>query len=56
VKAEYLFLDFGSRTFSTTPGETTPPGASIDARFQDRFQIACVGVNYKFGGPVVAKY
>jgi outer membrane immunogenic protein len=56
VKAEYLFLDFGSPTFATIGTGTTPPGASIDAHFQDRFHIARVGVNYRFGAPVVAKY
>lgn len=56
AKAEYLFLDLGSRSYSTIPGGTAPAGASIDGHFQDRFQIARVGVNYKWGAPVVAKY
>jgi outer membrane immunogenic protein len=56
VKAEYLYMDLGTRTFATLPSGTTPVGASLDSRFADKFQIARVGINYRFGGPVVAKY
>ncbi len=58
AKFEYLYFDLGNHTFSTIPGGVTPPGASIDARFQDRFQVVRAGVNYRFdwGMPVVAKY
>jgi outer membrane immunogenic protein len=51
VKAEYLYMDLGTRTFATIPSGTTPVGASIDLRFEDKFQIARVGINYRFGGP-----
>ena len=56
VKAEYLYIDLGRHTFSTIGSGTTPVGASLDSSFGDKFQIARVGVNYRFGGPVVAKY
>jgi outer membrane immunogenic protein len=56
VKGEYLYIDLGSQTFATVPGGTTPVGASIDSTFRDKFHTARVGINYRFGGPVVAKY
>jgi outer membrane immunogenic protein len=56
VKAEYLYIDLGTRTFSTIGSGTTPVGASLDSRFADKFHIARVGLNYRFGGPVVARY
>lgn len=56
VKGEYLYIDLGSQTFATLPGGTTPVGASIDSTFRDKFHTARVGINYRFGGPVVAKY
>jgi outer membrane immunogenic protein len=40
VKAEYLYLDFGTRTFLTNTG--------LDASIQLRDHIARLGVNYKF--------
>ena len=56
VKAEYLYIDLGRHTFSTVGSGTTPVGASIDSTFQDKFQIARIGLNYRWGGPVVARY
>ena len=56
VKGEYLYIDLGSQTFATVPSGTTPVGASIDSTFRDKFHTARVGINYRFGGPVVAKY
>jgi outer membrane immunogenic protein len=51
VKAEYLFLDF--RRFEVKPIAGTPGGA---ATFKDELHVARVGLNYRFGGPVVARY
>jgi outer membrane immunogenic protein len=49
VRAEYLYLDLGSAT-STFPlsnrVQTTTANMSIGR----------LGINYKFGGPVVARY
>jgi outer membrane immunogenic protein len=48
VKVEYLYLGWGSYTFLSGTGYDT------NVRLHDN--IVRVGVNYKFGGPVVAKY
>ncbi|HXW25503.1 MAG TPA: outer membrane beta-barrel protein [Xanthobacteraceae bacterium] len=48
VKAEYLYLDWGSYTFLS--------GTGYDTNVRLRDNIVRIGVNYKFGGPVVAKY
>ena len=60
AKLEYLYMDLG--TVNGGPVATTilvPPnranaGASYSSHFTDN--ILRVGVNYRFGGPVVAKY
>jgi outer membrane immunogenic protein len=61
AKFEYLYADFGkSSTVSTLTGFTTPfPAANGSAFTTDwtlKTHIARVGLNYKFGGPVVARY
>jgi outer membrane immunogenic protein len=48
VKVEYLYLDWGSYTFLS--------GTGFDTNVKLHDNIVRVGVNYKFGGPVVAKY
>jgi outer membrane immunogenic protein len=54
AKVEYLYIDLGDFNnvvqFATTPG--------IGARFSSHItdHIARVGLNYKFGGPVIARY
>jgi outer membrane immunogenic protein len=62
VKAEYLFLDFGSFGYNS-PCTSAPPGScgpgtnflwTTSVRAQEH--IARFGVNYHFGGPIVAKY
>jgi outer membrane immunogenic protein len=55
AKFEYLYVDLG-RTSHTTPDF---PGALLtgiifNARYTE--QLARVGINYRFGGPVVARY
>ena len=66
VKAEYMFLDFGSFGYNSPCLGTSTPGAcapgtnflwTTNVRAEDH--IARVGVNYHFGwpqGPVLAKY
>jgi outer membrane immunogenic protein len=71
VKLEYLYMDLGrtggnsaAATVVTnaldTPGQgfntvtTTTLAAAVNTRFTDN--IVRVGVNYRWGGPVVAKY
>jgi outer membrane immunogenic protein len=55
VKAEYLYLDFGGSRTLTDP--VTPNGAGYTFTSSgDHFSVARVGLNYKLGGPVVARY
>jgi len=55
VKAEYLYVDLGTHSslITYTYGGFT---SSLRSSVHDTFNIARVGVNYSFGGPVVAKY
>jgi outer membrane immunogenic protein len=53
VKAEYNYLDFGTKTV-TRHNANGSLAASIDV--SQNLNIAKVGINYKFGGPLVAKY
>lgn len=61
VKLEYLYTDLGNISYATAylPGSTfAPPGFNYAERItQDlTFHTVRVGLNYKFGGPVVARY
>jgi outer membrane immunogenic protein len=71
VKLEYLYMDFGNvggaSSSATTvvnqlntplPGFNTVTTTTLTGAFNTRFtdNILRVGVNYRFGGPVVAKY
>jgi outer membrane immunogenic protein len=51
IKAEYLFIDF--RRIDVRPITGVPGGI---ATFDDEIHVARVGLNYRFGGPVVARY
>jgi outer membrane immunogenic protein len=55
VKGEYLYLDFGNLN---GVGVLTPPSAGFTYTNSTHLtaNIARVGVNYHFNGPVVAKY
>jgi outer membrane immunogenic protein len=50
---EYNYLDFGTRNYTLTDVTNTFT-ANFDVR--DRVNVVKGGVNYKFGGPVVARY
>jgi outer membrane immunogenic protein len=55
AKLEYLYMDFDTfraGTFSAAPAVAI--AANVDTSFHDH--ILRVGLNYTFGGPVVAKY
>ena len=55
AKLEYLYMDLGRHnagTFTLAPASTI--AANVSSNFRD--QILRVGFNYKFDGPVVAKY
>jgi len=57
VKAEYLYYDLGRISFTAITidiGDPPTPVMQAEARFKGR--IARVGINYRFGGPLVAKY
>ena len=54
MKAEYLYVDLG--THSSLITYTYGPTSTLRSSVHDTFNIARVGVNYSFGGPVVAKY
>lgn len=61
VKLEYLYTDLGTVNYTSTyvPGSTfAPPGSNyVEHISQDlTFHTVRAGLNYKFGGPVVAKY
>jgi outer membrane immunogenic protein len=61
IKAEYLHIDLGSFTYAAPCTPATICGAANsnflwNTRVQAREEIFRVGVNYRFGGPVVAKY
>jgi outer membrane immunogenic protein len=55
AKLEYLYMDlgnYGSGTLSLAPAATI--GANFNSHFTDH--ILRAGINYRFGGPVVANY
>ena len=61
IKAEYLYVDLGKSTYTDaciTPAVCAafaqPPTYQTELRVHEH--IARVGLNYHFGGPVVAKY
>jgi outer membrane immunogenic protein len=58
VKAEYLYVDLGSfNTLIPSAPNCVPPGAcSFVVHHTYTDNIARLGVNYRFGGPVVARY
>jgi outer membrane immunogenic protein len=61
VKLEYLYTDLGNINYTSTyvPGSTfAPPGFNYVEHLSQNFtfQTVRVGLNYKWGGPVVAKY
>jgi outer membrane immunogenic protein len=52
AKVEYLYADFGSVAMTSIGGN----GAVFNQKASYTTSIARAGINYKFGGPVVAKY
>jgi outer membrane immunogenic protein len=56
AKLEYLYFDLGKTTViaidQSTPGNPFQPRAQFD----HTGHIARIGINYRFGGPVVARY
>jgi outer membrane immunogenic protein len=54
-KAEYLYVNLGNFT-QTTPAITGFPSTDVAFNHAYTENIARVGLNYHFGGPVVARY
>lgn len=52
AKIEYNFMDFGSKDVTLND----PTGRWVTFGIKDSVSIIEVGVNYRFGGPVIAKY
>ena len=57
VAVEYNYLDFGTKQ-ETIPTSISPPGlfAPFTENINQKILTATVRLNYRFGGPVVAKY
>jgi outer membrane immunogenic protein len=55
LKAEYLYFDLGDHTV-TSRGLPVDPVFSASTTFENTGHIVRGGINYKFGGPVVARY
>jgi outer membrane immunogenic protein len=54
-KLEYLYVDLGRESFSAVNlANVTPVRVDFSSKITDH--ILRAGINYKFGGPVVAKY
>jgi outer membrane immunogenic protein len=53
AKLEYLYVDLG-----TVSGSLTPVAGGATSSYSSRItdNVLRVGLNYKFGGPVMAKY
>jgi outer membrane immunogenic protein len=58
AKLEYLYMDLGTTAGSFATTFPAFGGGTITSNFSSRItdNILRVGVNYRFGGPVVAKY
>jgi outer membrane immunogenic protein len=53
AKLEYLYMNLGSVTDSFSTGFA---GATFSTTTDIRDHIVRVGLNYRFGGPVIANY
>ena len=56
VKAEYLYVDLGTQSFSSLYTDLQPAVFTVQHKDSLTTNILRLGVNYRFGGPVVAKY
>lgn len=57
IKAEYLYVDLGSISYTSSNNSPANPLATINHDHRIIENIGRVGLNYRFGaGPVVAKY
>ena len=56
LKLEYLYYKLGTETATAQRAPVVTPPFQMQYIWQTTAQIARVGVNYRFGGPVVANY
>jgi outer membrane immunogenic protein len=58
ARVEYLYLDLGRVSGVFASAVIAPGGATLVSSFNSRVtdSIVRAGLNYKFGGPVIAKY
>ena len=56
VKGEYLYVDLGKSSFFADNVPVSGTGFSITTTAHTTVNIVRLGFNYKFGGPVVARY
>lgn len=60
AKLEYNYMDFGSARSDNVVCSPnfgcTGPGGSFNESVVQRIQLLKAGINYRFGGPLVAKY
>jgi outer membrane immunogenic protein len=56
LKGEYLYVDLGNRNYLQRAVNFTGIQSTIQTSSHTTFHTARVGINYQFGGPVVAKY
>jgi outer membrane immunogenic protein len=58
AKLEYLYVDLGKMSGSFLTTIPALGGGFLTSNYSSRItdNVLRVGVNYKFGGPVVAKY
>lgn len=54
VKVEYDYMDFGTHRETLQPNLVNTTAVQYDIK--QRIELVKVGVNYRFGGPVVARY
>jgi outer membrane immunogenic protein len=58
LRGEYLYYNLGSASYAVAPANSFAVGEGIATVATQKFDgsIARAGINYKFGGPVVARY
>ncbi len=53
IKVEYNYMDFGGDTYRFNLRDSTD---FFDLKIDQQVHVVKFGVNYRFGGPVVARY
>ncbi|QWG15331.1 outer membrane beta-barrel protein [Bradyrhizobium sediminis] len=56
AKVEYLYYDLGTNTTAPLVYNYGASTSTLTASIRETGQLARVGINYKWGGPLVAKY